>query len=68
MISPLSGIRVVVCEGIGPGPLAGRMLADMGAEVTVIVRPQKGAVTEQLGGAGDNGVYLFSLQFVTVWN
>ncbi|MGB4926680.1 MAG: CoA transferase, partial [Giesbergeria sp.] len=42
--SPLAGIRVVEFEGIGPGPLAARMLADMGAEVTVIARPQQGAV------------------------
>jgi alpha-methylacyl-CoA racemase len=54
MKPPLSGIRVVEFEGIGPGPLAGRMLADMGAEVTVIARPQKGAVNEQLGGKGEN--------------
>ena len=33
MNPPLQGIRVVEFEGIGPGPLAGRMLADMGAEV-----------------------------------
>ena len=51
MIPPLSGTHVVEFEGIGPGPLAGRMLADMGAEVTVIARPHKLAVTEQLGGA-----------------
>ena len=38
---PLAGIRVVEFEGIGPGPLAGRMLADMGAEVTVIARPRQ---------------------------
>jgi alpha-methylacyl-CoA racemase len=50
MKPPLSGIRIVEFEGIGPGPLAGRMLADMGAEVTVIARPQKGAVNERLGG------------------
>ncbi|MFI5443829.1 CaiB/BaiF CoA transferase family protein [Polaromonas sp. UC242_47] len=54
MRPPLTGIRIVEFEGIGPGPLAGRMLADMGAEVTVIARPQKGAVTEKLGGEGDN--------------
>lgn len=54
MIAPLTGVRVVEFEGIGLGPLAGRMLSDMGAEVTVIARPQKGAVTEQLGGVGDN--------------
>lgn len=51
---PLSGVRIVEFEGIGPGPLAGRMLADMGAEVTVLARPQPGAVTEKLGGSGDN--------------
>lgn len=54
MNPPLSGIRIVEFEGIGPGPLAGRMLADMGAEVTVIARPQQGSIAAQLGGGGDN--------------
>jgi len=49
MNAPLHGIRVVEFEGIGPGPLAGRMLADMGAEVTAIVRPGIGAVADKLG-------------------
>ena len=52
--APLTGVRIVEFEGIGPGPLAARMLADMGAEVTVIARPQRGAVATQLGGGGDN--------------
>lgn len=51
---PLHGIRIVEFEGLGPGPLAGRMLADMGAEVIVIARPARGAVAEQLGGPGDH--------------
>lgn len=51
---PLAGVRIVEFEGIGPGPLAGRMLADMGAVVTVVARPQKSAVAAQLGGEGDN--------------
>lgn len=38
---PLVGIKVVEFEGIGPGPLAGRMLCDLGAEVTVIGRPRR---------------------------
>jgi alpha-methylacyl-CoA racemase len=38
---PLTGLKVVEFEGIGPGPLAGRMLADLGAEVVAIVRPDK---------------------------
>ncbi|HCH31396.1 MAG TPA: CoA transferase [Oceanospirillaceae bacterium] len=35
---PLVGVKVVEFEGIGPCPLAGMMLADMGAEVTLIGR------------------------------
>ena len=41
MIRPLAGLKVVEFEGIGPGPLAGRMLADLGADVVAIVRPDK---------------------------
>ncbi|WP_066731729.1 CaiB/BaiF CoA-transferase family protein [Cupriavidus sp. D384] len=51
MHPPLQGIRIVEFEGLGPGPLAGRMLADMGAEVTVIARRQRTAVADQLGGS-----------------
>jgi len=54
MNAPLQGIRVVEFEGLGPGPLAGLMLADMGAEVTVVARPQSAAVSRTLGGAGDS--------------
>ncbi len=35
----LSGIKIVEFEGLGPGPFAAMMLADLGAEVTVIQRP-----------------------------
>jgi alpha-methylacyl-CoA racemase len=41
MMRPLTGLKIVEFEGIGPGPLAGRMLADQGAEVVAIVRPNK---------------------------
>ena len=44
MIRPLAGLRVVEFEGIGPGPLAGRMLADLGAEVVAVCRPMKAAL------------------------
>ncbi len=30
---PLSGVRIVEFAGIGPGPYASMMLADMGADV-----------------------------------
>lgn len=35
---PLQGVRVIEFAGIGPGPFAGMMLADMGADVIVIER------------------------------
>lgn len=39
MTGPLAGIRIVEFEGLGPGPFAGMMLADHGAEVIRITRP-----------------------------
>src|SRR5664279_3994752 len=36
MIRPLAGLKIIEFEGIGPGPLAGRMLADHGAEAGAI--------------------------------
>ena len=38
-MGPLKGIRIIEVAGIGPGPFAGMMLADMGAEVIVVDRP-----------------------------
>jgi alpha-methylacyl-CoA racemase len=40
MAGPLAGIRIVEMAGIGPGPFAGMMLADHGAEVIRICRPE----------------------------
>ena len=54
MNRPLDGMLVIEFESLGPGPLAGRMLADMGAMVQVIVRPGAGTVTEKLGGLGES--------------
>ncbi|MEU6945042.1 CaiB/BaiF CoA-transferase family protein [Streptomyces sp. NPDC046316] len=36
---PLSGVRVVELAGIGPGPFAAMLLADLGADVVRIDRP-----------------------------
>lgn len=48
MSGPLAGLRVVEMAGIGPGPVCGMLLADLGAQVTVVDR--KGAQL-QLGGS-----------------
>ena len=37
---PLSGYRIIEIAGIGPGPFAAMMLADMGAEVIRVERAQ----------------------------
>lgn len=37
-MGPLSGVRVLEFQGIGPGPFCAMMLADMGADVLVIHR------------------------------
>jgi len=36
----LEGLRIIEIEGIGPGPFAGMWLADMGADVICIQRPE----------------------------
>jgi len=40
---PLAGLRVVEMAGLAPGPFAAMMLADMGAEVLRIDRPEPAA-------------------------
>lgn len=50
---PLATLDVVEFEGIGPGPLAGHMLACLGARVTSIVRPQTLPLLREFG-EGEN--------------
>jgi alpha-methylacyl-CoA racemase len=52
-MGPLEGIVVVELAGLGPGPLAGQFLADMGAEVTVVERPGSGDWAMTSGGTGN---------------
>lgn len=51
-MKPLNPIHVIEFEGIGPGPLCGRVLADLGARVTVIARPGTSSVVDKLSGGG----------------
>lgn len=45
MTGPLDGIRVVELAGIGPGPFAAMLLADLGADVVRVDRPEPGALS-----------------------
>ena len=47
---PLRGLRVIEFESIGPGPLAGHMLSELGARVTVVARPTPSPVDRALIG------------------
>ena len=40
-MGPLEGIRILEVAGIGPGPFAGMMLSDMGADVIRIDRADR---------------------------
>jgi alpha-methylacyl-CoA racemase len=52
MSGPLSGLRVVELAGIGPGPHAAMVLADLGADVVRVERP--GAGSDPAGGRPDH--------------
>ncbi|AXS79551.1 CaiB/BaiF CoA-transferase family protein [Dechloromonas sp. HYN0024] len=52
---PLAGIKVVEFAGIGPGPFCGMLLADMGADVTLLERAG-GTFASQLFGGGRKAV------------
>ena len=41
-MGPLKGIRIIEIAGLGPGPFAGMLLADMGAEIIRVDRPGGG--------------------------
>jgi len=39
-VGPLAGLKILEFEAIGPGPFCGMMLADMGADVLLVDRPE----------------------------
>lgn len=52
MSKPLEGYRIIELAGIGPGPYAGQLLADMGAEVILVNRPGPMAAIPNLSNRG----------------
>ncbi|WP_300038373.1 CaiB/BaiF CoA-transferase family protein [uncultured Roseobacter sp.] len=58
MTGPLASLRVVEFSGLGPAPLAGQLLADMGAEVIVIDRATGPADPTDINRRGKKSVAL----------
>lgn len=55
---PLNGVKVIELAGIGPGPYAGQLLADMGADVIVIDRPGGSIVPKAIDARGKRSMIL----------
>ncbi|HRJ69191.1 MAG TPA: CaiB/BaiF CoA-transferase family protein, partial [Beijerinckiaceae bacterium] len=55
---PLKGLRVVEMGGIGPGPLAGQLLADLGADVILVERKSGPANRFDINARGKRSVAL----------
>jgi alpha-methylacyl-CoA racemase len=54
---PLNGIKVIELAGIGPGPYAGQLLSDYGADVIVVDRPGP-AMPKAVDGRGKRSIML----------
>ncbi len=58
MSGPLRGIKIIEMAGIGPGPFAGMLLADMGAEVIRIDRAAGAATPSDITSRGKRSIAL----------
>ncbi|MEO6362669.1 MAG: CaiB/BaiF CoA-transferase family protein, partial [Caldimonas sp.] len=63
-MGPLAGLRILEFEAIGPGPFAAMMLADMGADVLLVDRPDPSQLG--LGLARSHDVMLRGRRSVTL--
>lgn len=54
MIKPLSGLKVVEFEGLGPAPVAGYFFQQLGAEVHLVSRPRPLEVIKKMAGDHQN--------------
>jgi alpha-methylacyl-CoA racemase len=55
---PLKDIKVIELAGIGPGPYAGQLLSDYGADVVVVDRPGNAVVPKAIDGRGKRSIVL----------
>ncbi len=58
MAGPLQGVRVVEFAALGPAPFAAMLLADLGADVVRVDRPDVGEVSNDTTGRGKRSVAL----------
>lgn len=58
MSGPLSGLRVVEMQGLGPAPLAGQFLADLGAEVVLVTRKSGAPDPTDINNRGKRSIAL----------
>lgn len=58
MAGPLDGLKLVEMAGLGPCPLAGQLMADLGAEVVVIDRKSARANPAEVNRRGKRSVAL----------
>ena len=58
MTKPLDGVRIIELAGIGPGPYAGQLLADMGAEIILVNRPGPMGAIPNLSNRGKKAIML----------
>lgn len=58
MTGPLSGLKVVEFTGLGPAPLAGQLLADLGADVIAVDRVSAAADPTDINRRGKKSIAL----------
>lgn len=58
MSGPLTGLKVVEMQGLGPAPLAGQFLADLGAEVVLVTRKSGRADPTDINNRGKRSIAL----------
>lgn len=58
MNGPLSSLKVIEMVGLGPCPLAGQLLADLGAEVIVIDRKSGNDISTEVNRRGKKSIAL----------
>ena len=58
MSGPLASLKIIEMVGLGPAPLAGQLLADLGAEVIVIDRRSGDDISQEVNRRGKKSIAL----------